>query len=69
MVAALYNTNHLKSCKHTDADEQRHANTQGKHTAAICTTVVLFMVCFLHKNFECLKCYHAAITIWMVSNK
>lgn len=69
MVAALNNTNHLKSGKHTG--RRRHTNTLGKHTATICMTVVLFTACFLHKNaaFECLKCYHPAITIWMETNE
>lgn len=44
MVATLHNTNHFKSWKLTDADED--TNTQTEHTTILCMTAVLFVVCF-----------------------
>lgn len=69
MVATLNNTNHFKSRKHTDADE----DTPGKHTTQPLSAWQLSYLWFAfyaeNTDFECLKCYHAAITIWMETNK
>ncbi len=68
MVATLNNANHLKSGKHTR--RRRHTHILGKQPLSAWQLSYLWLAFYTENaDFECLKCYHPAITIWMETNK
>ena len=70
MVATLHNTNHFKSCGHTEAEDD--AQIHKLNTQAL-SAWQLFYLWFAFstktQTFKCSERYHPAITIWLETNK